>query len=184
MKQKKEQKAWQQGKLDKLCGVYALVNAYRLLVPSDRAQYNSDWQLFKASVEWLDSQELLFDAVTSGLKVEHLLGMIDGVFKPAFRFIDVVQLWEKKRRLGKNGLNQILEYVAPPSSTVLACYYDPTDREEHWTVFQKVGKKKIYLYDSDGNLTKDWPLNFTSKGLHYNPRNLLIFCKIKNGNGK
>lgn len=155
-----------QGKLDRLCGLYALLNTYQLLVPQDSWD-TSQRQLFKASVEWLNCKDLLRLAVTSGLEVEHLLGMIDDVFKPAFRFIEVDQLWKKKRILGKNGLNQILEYVAPPSSTVLVCY-----KYEHWTVFQKYDETKIYLYDSEGRGYVNLPL---SEGVFFDPRNILVF---------
>ena len=180
-----------QGK-DRLCGVYALLNTYRLLVPQD------SWdpqQLFNDSITWLNRQKLLLlakagntasarsgvpswlnrqtlllDAVTSGLEVGHLLGMIDDVFKPAFPFIEVYQVWGKKRIRDKNGLNPILEYVAPPSSTVLACY--TCTSHGHWTVFQKFDEKKIYLYDSDGRGYVNLPL---SKWVSFYQNEILVF---------
>ena len=132
-------KAFQQGELDSLCGVYALLNAYRLLVP--RISKATFHRLFTESVVWLNGQGVLLDAVTDGLEAEHLLGMIQHTFRPVFPFIEVERLWAKKEQAEPELLNLLVKkYVALPNSTVLVCFENQA--YGHWTVFQKADEKR------------------------------------------
>ena len=167
-------KAFQQGDLDSLCGVYALLNAYRLLVP--RISKATFHRLFTESVVWLNGQGVLLDAVTDGLEAEHLLGMIQHTFRPVFPFIEVERLWAKKEQAEPELLNLLVKkYVASPNSTVLVCFENQA--YGHWTVFQKADEKRVYLYDSIGRSFVRWPLNFNQprKGVYYAPENLFVF---------
>ena len=167
-------KAFRQGELDSLCGVYALLNTYRLLVP--QASNVVLQHLFAESVAWLNTQKVLLDAVTTGLEVEHLLGMSQYVFSPVFPFIEVEKLWAKKEQVEPELLNLLIKkYVAPPSSIVLVCFENQA--YGHWTVFQKVEEKRVYLSDRIGRSFVRWPLNFNHprKGVYYAPENLLVF---------
>lgn len=167
-------KAFRQGELDSLCGVYALLNTYRLLVP--QVSRTTLRHLFAESVAWLSCQDVLLDAVTDGLEVEYLLGMSQHTFKPVFPFIEVERLWAKKEQVEPELLNLLVKkYVAPPISTVLVCFENQACG--HWTVFQKTDEKRVYLYDSIGRSFVRWPLNFNHprKGVYYAPENILVF---------
>lgn len=167
-------KAFHQGELDSLCGVYALLNAYRLLVPQVSTAMLH--RLFSEAVAWLNGQGMLLDAVTNGLEAEHLLGMSQHTFRPVFPFIEVERLWAKKEQAEPELLNLLVKkYVAPPSSIVLVCFENQA--YGHWTVFQKADEKRVYLCDSIGRSFVRWPLNFnqSKKGVYYAPENLLVF---------
>ena len=74
--------AFQQGHLDRLCGVYALLNAYRQLCPDSRQGLYRN--IFNEAMAWLDSRRELLPALRQGTNINQLLALNKQVLQPHF----------------------------------------------------------------------------------------------------
>lgn len=65
---------WRQGELDGLCGIYAVINAMKLLTVSRGHVFtDSDGALlFKEMVKYLDSRNLMPNALWDGTSIQHI----------------------------------------------------------------------------------------------------------------
>lgn len=65
---------WSQGELDGLCGIYAVINAMKILAMSRGHEFSdSDGaRLFKEMVKYLDSRNLMPNALWDGTSIQHV----------------------------------------------------------------------------------------------------------------
>jgi hypothetical protein len=138
-------KPYQQGSLDGLCGVYALVNAVDFLCgPLSSLQART---LFKQILLHLESKGSLAERCTEGIVINELAGILKFVvckhypikrFKPFHQQPGVSQ---------QRYLQTLSDFLKQPNTIVLLClegYY------QHWTLIREITDTKLVAYDSSG----------------------------------
>jgi hypothetical protein len=143
-------KPFEQGDLDGLCGVYAVVNATRLAAhPHHRLRVADCRELFAALLTELADEGRLRGFVTHGLgprilarllrRAERWLrkhhGLALGVSRP----------FRKQDEPGPEECLRVLaEHLERPGTAAIV------GSDEHWTVIRAVTAKRLLLADSDG----------------------------------
>ena len=147
-------KAYRQGQLDALCGLYSIINACRMMCRSPEINKRvSGWELFNFMVEALDKRRKAAEVMCYGIgRKDHLKCL-----KVARKYL-----------LGKHGL--LLEYKRPfrnvtaptisqaftkvgqhlelPGTGALLDF--KTASYQHWSVICSVKKREVQFYDSTG----------------------------------
>ncbi len=147
-------KAYKQGQLDALCGLYSIINACRMMCKSPEIDKRiSGWELFNFLVEALDKHRKAAEVMCYGIgNKDHLKCL-----KVARKYL-----------LGKHGL--LLEYKRPfrnstaptvsqaftmvgqhlelPGTGALLDF--KTASYQHWTVISSIKKREVQFYDSTG----------------------------------
>lgn len=136
-------KPYQQGDLDGLCGVYALINAVDYLCgPLSRSQAR---RLFKQILVHLETKAPLASRCTHGIVINDIAGILKYIvckqypiqrFKPFHRQPGVnKQLY----------LQTLTEFLQQPNSIVFLAL---EGYHGHWTLVYRITDKKLLIYDS------------------------------------
>ena len=141
-------KAYRQGRLDGLCGVYALVNALRLLCPklAEDACEHAFCALIRARTRQTVSP---LAVISGGLSRRELLSLIDSWQRYAARefgitlTVDRLKVPEPTLRGIWNGLCQTLD-----GQSVAIIGLDGVER--HWTVAHTATERTLRVTDSSG----------------------------------
>lgn len=142
----------QQGELDGLCGLYAIVNAMRLAVHSHQPLTDAQTdKLFAAGVTWLDKRTLLATVVRSGMSqrvwrelMAHLATKLPNDMSRAISFQPLIKTG------AATTLTTAYERVFTAIERgwpVLALIYDSYD---HFTVINGATAARLLLFDSYG----------------------------------
>ena len=137
---------YQQGDLDGLCGVYALINAVDYLCGplSDRKAR----KLFEQILTFLETKAPLASRCTHGIVINEIAGILKSVvckqypikrYKPFHR-----QPGVNKQRYIKT----LSKFLQQPNSIVLLAL---EGYHGHWTLVYRITDKKLLIYDS-GNI--------------------------------
>jgi len=136
-------KPYQQGDLDGLCGVYALVNAVDYLCgPLSRRKAI---QLFEQILTHLEAKAPLASRCTNGIVINEIAGILKTVicqhypiqrYKPFHR-----QPWVNKSRYIKT----LREFLQQPNTIVLLAL---EGYHSHWTLVHQITDKTLMTYDS------------------------------------
>lgn len=133
-------KGYQQGHLDGLCGVYAVVNALRLVKGGSAGDAA---KLFEAIIRQLDKDKRLADIIIDGMnsvELRKILRQNEGeeavVVKMPFkgRSMTLEEYWAETG-----------EFIADGCVVIVGL----SGVHEHWTVIQKISDAQITLHDSD-----------------------------------
>jgi hypothetical protein len=141
---------YHQGELDSLCGVYCVVNAVRLAARSHRRLgHTTSTALFALLVRELDERHRLRKVVTSGMGSRLITRLLRGAGRWLHDELGL-QLEVKRPFRKKDAPGHCLELLAahlqePGTAAIVAT-------EEHWTVAQAVGSKRLRLFDSNGRV--------------------------------
>ena len=143
-------KPFEQGDLDGLCGVYAVVNATRLAAhPHRRLPAARCYELFAALLAELAGEGRLRGFVTRGLGGRVLARLL----RRAGRWLrkrhglalEVRRPFRKQDEPGPEECLRVLaEHLACPGTAVIV------GSDEHWTVVRAVTSKRLLLADSGG----------------------------------
>jgi hypothetical protein len=138
---------YRQGELDSLCGVYCVVNAVRLAArPHRQLGRTTSTALFAVLVRELDERHRLRKVVTDGMGTR----LVARLLRQAQRWLqdehglrlEVRAPFRKKDAPG-HCLEVLTAYLAQPGTAAVVA------TEEHWTVAQAVGSKRLHLFDSN-----------------------------------
>ncbi|AML50414.1 hypothetical protein [Falsihalocynthiibacter arcticus] len=141
---------YQQGDLDSLCGLYAIINALRVLhAPNHHLTKRTCMTLFTNGIDALAADSSRKDAVYNGMKIARqrrlakvllssssLRGRPRATLKPALSHITKVE-----------ELDQILRERIAGREVLLALF---DGRISHHSVIVGCSPTRIYLFDSDG----------------------------------
>lgn len=139
---------FQQGDLDGLCGIYALVNAAKLVagpISRDRAK-----SLVTACLDSLGERYALPSLVTVGLGVYQVLGLMRDVFQAQLP----VTYHRPFAKAGPMSLDHYWQTVTEfleerPRRAVILAFHNA--RYAHWTLAKAISQARMELFDSDGN---------------------------------
>src|SRR3954466_13010685 len=133
---------FQQGHLDALCGVYALINAIRLATEDDTRDFpDAAWQeLFFTLLLEADEAAGAVDAVGSGIDPQPLFRVAQAAVRHmadehGLRLAVTHAIRRGEPRTFDAILRRLTELTQHPRSAVLICV---TGHPDHWTVLKGV----------------------------------------------
>lgn len=139
---------YHQGSLDGLCGIYAVINAVRLLFPGLEEAAARD--LFTHAVRLLEDRPLTLDIVHAGIGDRDLRRL---VVECGTYLLDEHELVVTLGRIpvGKRvSVQAIWSGLAAELASPAAAIVGMTGRERHWTVAYRVTSRTLWLADSSG----------------------------------
>jgi hypothetical protein len=143
-------KPFEQGDLDGLCGVYAVVNAARLAAHPHRRLPAAECRgLFAALLAELAEEGRLRGFVAAGLGNRVLARLLrragQWLRKRHGLALEVRRPFAKRDQPGPEAcLRALAEHLARPGTAAIV------GSDEHWTVVRAVTPKRLLLADSDG----------------------------------
>jgi hypothetical protein len=141
---------FEQGDLDGLCGVYAVINAVRLAAYPHRRLPTAECRgLFAALLAELAEEGRLRGFVTHGLGPRVLARLLRGsgrwLRKQHGLTLEVHRPFAKRDEPGPEECWRVLtEHLERPGTAAIV------GSDEHWTVIRAVTPKRLLLADSDG----------------------------------
>jgi hypothetical protein len=144
---------FQQGNLDGLCGIYALINAIRLATADHLHLSNNEWMgVFGSLLAQADRHTGATDLVTGGIGTRRLIALtryaIDhmanhhGIELTMSRPLIELERPSKRKLIAK-----LRRLVGRPASAVL---FGLGGHLDHWTVVCSVSDRSLGLFDSSG----------------------------------
>ena len=141
-------KPLQQGNLDGLCGLYSLLNAARLAVPT--LPRRTCTCLFREGAHWLYDRGAFPEVLYAGMTIGKLMGLHKAVFQPRIPglrlkrpFIrsppaNTAEFWERLKTYAEQPGQGVIIGIGRPQLT-------------HWSVVSGVTTAKVMLFDSNGS---------------------------------
>ena len=143
----KEFQPLRQGYLDGLCGLYSLLNAARLAVPT--LSLEACRCLFREGAHWLYDKGDFPKVLYEGMSVNKIMGLHKAVIQrrvPGLRLkrpftrsppADAAEFWTRLKA-----------YAEQPGHGAIICVEGR--RLSHWTVVCSITSARLMLFDSDG----------------------------------
>lgn len=151
---RRELQPYQQGELDALCGVYAVVNLVRLVAaPYRRLTRSACWELFGELMAELGERGRLPAAVTEGCGTGQVVRLVARA-RRWLRDRYGLELRVERPFVGKDRRQQAGDLLLP----MLARHLEEPARAvllglvEHWTVVRAVSDRRLRLFDSAGGV--------------------------------
>ena len=144
---------FQQGNLDGLCGIYALINAIRLATADQLHLSNSEWiGVFGCLLAQADKHTGATNLVTGGVGARRLIALTRyAIDHMADRYgLELTMsrpLIELERPSKRKLIAKLRRLVGRPGSAVLIGLGGHLN---HWTVVCSVGDRSLGLFDSSG----------------------------------
>src|SRR5829696_7900145 len=145
---------FQQGDLDGLCGIYALINAIRLATEDDTRDFpDAAWQeLFFTLLLEADAVVGTVEAVGLGIDLQPLFRVAQAAVRHmadehGLRLTVTHAIRRGEPRTLDAILRRLAELTQQPRSAVLICL---TGHLDHWTVLRRVTGQSLTLFDSSG----------------------------------
>lgn len=158
---------WRQGELDGLCGIYAIINAMKLLAVS-RSHAFSDYDgaiLFREMVKYLHNRNLMPNALWDGTSIQHVRDFLhtarrfmrkryqlEIVHKALARKGEITRkdvFWRVLDSALANGPDYNFKHKTEHARVALLGLGWP---QPHWTLAYGVSKKTIHLIDSGSHI--------------------------------
>lgn len=142
--------AYQQGSVDNLCGLYALINAARLVIHPSKIKP----ELLSRCVSVLTQKKKAGDFIGKGTYSSYINYLLKEIFikeypirftKPFKKSVDLDVYWSKLKKFLHESSNR----------AVVMLFY--TEHNGHWTVAKDITDNELILFDSKRtkNLTKE-----------------------------
>jgi hypothetical protein len=145
---------FQQGDLDGLCGIYALINAIRLATADDTRDFpDAAWQeVFFTLLLEADEAVSTVEAVGLGIDPQPLFRVAQAAVRHmtdehGLRLTVTHALRRGEARTLDVILHRLTELSQQPRSAVLICL---TGFLDHWTVLRRVTGQSLTFFDSSG----------------------------------
>ena len=135
---------YQQGHLDNLCGLYALINASCL---ADRSiSHDECIDVFFEAIIWLNGKYK--NCLAKGLDYSCLCSLHTNIFQKQWPTISLHRpFWKNKPRNPKEYWSRMKEEASRPDQGMFIGIGGEMD---HWSVVRKITDTRIYLFDSYG----------------------------------
>lgn len=144
-------KPLQQGELDGLCGLYAIINAIRLsLYPERRLSKAEAARLFTAGVTELRKARSLHGTILTGIHDPSWRRVGDAMAAEASKVFGarfLIDRFQFDAKLGDQEMLRVIRLVIRAGNPVLMRVQGPVD---HWTVVCRFSKARLTLFDSSG----------------------------------
>ena len=141
---------WQQGHLDGLCGVYALINGVRYIEP--RIDEEASLLLFSHLIDGMGEAGLLFRSLWRGLTARELIRLLPRLRAFVRDQFDVDLAWERPFRGRQIRIDKYVEWVRgtlkPNGRTVVLFSWSGGAPYRHWSVAYRVTRRCICILDS------------------------------------
>lgn len=144
---------YEQGEFDALCGIYAIINAFRKALGHDHRLPDAAWEaLFTGLIEQIDKSVGLTVAMSDGLAPMEVLGLVrfatEAVRQDHGLVIETRRplLHSRKPSLAVC-INQLRNYAEQRGTAVLIGL---GGKLGHWTVIDRISKAYLSLFDSGG----------------------------------
>jgi len=144
---------YQQGELDGLCGLYAIINAVNYCLRQSAALSEDDSQkLFDFLLRRLHDDDLLQRVFSTGIGTRMMARLLDDARSWLEDHKGVYLYCTRPSGHGsRHSVRQKLEVVSAHlhqrhTSVIIRA----KGREDHWTVVRQINDKSILLFDSDG----------------------------------
>jgi hypothetical protein len=175
---------FQQGELDGLCGLYAIVNATRIAMsPSNRMKSADCKDFFEFLIACLHKKGMLFTAMTNGMSprlVSKLLRQSDHWLKRNFDArLRIKRLHHLKPEAPRiRVVVALAAHLRQPNTAALVAV---ECGHAHWSVVRKVAAGSLLMFDSDG--MKRISLAYTTRRTMRLPANevYLLRCEQRLG---
>ncbi|MDA3971808.1 MAG: hypothetical protein PF442_10705 [Desulfobulbaceae bacterium] len=137
---------FRQGQLDGLCGIYAVINALKLIV---RISHNEGSDLLYEAVLTLEKKKPASVYITTGISVVDLSIILRDIICPQY---DLIRTKPFHRR-AKVSIDEYWDTLTgflnsdEPRSVIIVI---ETSKWGHWTVVKEITSKQMILNDSDG----------------------------------
>ena len=146
---------YQQGKLDNLCGIYAIINAIRwgnLKSPRVRFSFDECEALAQEMISCLESQDRLYTTLKEGLMIPDMSLLLKAATKWLLEKKDISQVIHKPFHSElKLPMSSIADKVnAHISMSKSAAVLVTAGDLEHWTVPIKISPTRLNFADSYG----------------------------------
>lgn len=138
--------ALKQGDLDKLCGVYAIINAIRLGASSEILNKKTQRELMRSALQYLSKREMLQETLRYGMSSRNFVKLADKLLERSNRIVDAklkITPFPRDGELPENFIQNELSRNAP----ICARLKGPFD---HFTVISGMTQKRYLLTDSNG----------------------------------
>lgn len=139
---------FRQGRFDSLCGVYAILNAVRLVYPQLEDAAAED--LFRHLVDSLEDHDVAWSAVRDGMGPAELRRMLTAAREFSENVLELPIGFASCRRLSDKTLASLWQCLAATLDGRKAAIVGLAGRERHWTVATHVTPRTIWLADSTG----------------------------------
>ena len=149
VRRRRDRRAYKQGDLDGLCGVYSVVNAVRALCP-ELDQEGAQWLFAHLLQAMSDAGVDVCAAVTGGIA----RGELSRLIKVAIAHIDEeLEIRLTVKRLPKalrqtSNLGQLWQAFEASLSSECVAIIGIAGIHSHWTIATQVTAKQVRLYDS------------------------------------
>lgn len=151
-------KPYKQGDLDNLCGLYAALNAIRLVAAPTRPLNRMEAEhLFQSGIDYLDRKRALADVVRHGMEyrrqhavMRHMARSASGITGVS---VAVEQAFPKGWALTGTQAKkhaQIMSGIADRISFGSALILELRRTWRHYTVISGISPSRVLLFDSDG----------------------------------
>lgn len=139
---------YRQGDLDGLCGVYALVNAVKLV--AGPVSLEQGLGLVEDCLVNLSQRAKVARLVTQGLGINQMIGLIRDVLKPNYP-VTYHRPFAKASQVSLDYYwRSIQDFLgARPRRTVIIAMH--TAQYDHWSLVKGISGKSMELFDSKGN---------------------------------
>lgn len=138
-----------QGELDGLCGLYAVLNAFDLVVSLNDTHRKA---LFDAGITYLHQRKILKNAIINGMRKTHILNIIRLYQAYVWEHCNgCVVCMEQDFFAEATYSNRLLtcmrEFLALPHRAIIVGIWGKND---HWTCASSITEKLVHFRDSSG----------------------------------
>jgi hypothetical protein len=147
--QHRQLRPYQQGEFDNLCGVYAVLNAIRLVAaPYHHLPRTACVELFSELTCPGAGRDLVRVAITEGLGTRDVARVIDrGAFWLLREYdlhLRVERPFGHRKPASEVGIDRLLAHLDTPRAAAVV------STRIHWSVASRLGQGRLYLFDSHG----------------------------------
>ena len=145
-------KPCRQGALDELCGLYALINASRLiasrLVNPSPIKYEECVSIFALALSWLSEREDFRHTLYKGLYAPDLRSLHEGCFQKKWKTFTLDQPWEENDPPNDKDFWAWMREASQGNQCLIIPIESDDKKIDHWSVVREITEKKIFLFDS------------------------------------
>ena len=137
-----------QGDLDGLCGIYAIINAIRVLYPKKFSRNDQD-MLFQFLTEYAIKEQGNLGLIHAGLGVRHMQELVnvglEYLSEEILLDVDATRPWRKSSSKPPLDLD-LMKLLFTPNTSLIIGLERPS---QHWTVIKGYDKGEFLVFDSE-----------------------------------